>query len=74
MPRALAKELGKLGNKTSIEGTHGRQAVCRGSKYGNWELSAESRQRRAAMRENGVNLDQGAQMRSYADQNLSKPA
>jgi chemotaxis protein MotB len=71
---ALAQELGKLPNKVSIEGhTDARPYAGRGS-YSNWELSVDrANATRRLMQENGVNADQVAQVRGYADQRLRKP-
>lgn len=70
---ALAKELGKLPNKISIEGHTDAKPYAGKSNYGNWELSADrANAARRLMQENGVNPGQIVQIRGYADQSLRK--
>jgi chemotaxis protein MotB len=72
---ALAKQLGGVPNKISIEGhTDSKPLVRNGGEYGNWELSVDrANNARRLMQENGLRPDQVAQVRGYADQNLRKP-
>ena len=72
---ALAKELGGVPNKISIEGhTDSQPLVRRGGEYGNWELSADrANVARRLMQQNGLRADQVTQVRGYADQKLRKP-
>jgi chemotaxis protein MotB len=72
---ALAKELGGVPNKISIEGhTDSQPLVRRGGEYGNWELSADrANVARRLMQQNGLRPDQVTQVRGYADQKLRKP-
>ncbi|MFZ0285061.1 MAG: flagellar motor protein MotB [Terriglobales bacterium] len=70
----LAKELGKLPNKISIEGHTDSKPYSGGKTYGNWELSADrANAARRLMQENGVRADQVAQVRGFADQRLRVP-
>ncbi len=72
---ALAKELGGVPNKISIEGhTDAKPLVRNGGEYGNWELSVDrANSARRLMQENGLRADQVTQVRGYADQHLRKP-
>ena len=72
---ALAKELGGVPNKISIEGhTDSRPLIRNGGEYGNWELSVDrANNARRLMQENGLRADQVTQVRGYADQKLRKP-
>jgi chemotaxis protein MotB len=72
---ALAKELGGVPYKISIEGhTDSHPLVRRGGEYGNWELSADrANVARRLMQQNGLRADQVTQVRGYADQKLRKP-
>jgi chemotaxis protein MotB len=70
---ALARELGKLPNKISIEGHTDAKPFARDSNYGNWELSVDrANAARRLMQQSGVNADQVVQIRGYADQQLRK--
>jgi chemotaxis protein MotB len=70
---ALARELGKLPNKISIEGHTDAKPFARDSNYGNWELSVDrANAARRMMQQSGVNADQVVQIRGYADQQLRK--
>jgi len=71
---ALAKELGGVPNKISIEGhTDSRPLARHGGDYGNWELSVDrANNARRLMQENGLRVDQVTQVRGYADQRLRK--
>ena len=73
---ALAKELGGVPNKISIEGhTDSKPLVRDGGEYGNWELSVDrANNARRLMQENGLRPDQVIQVRGYADQHLRKPS
>ncbi len=72
---ALAKELGSVPNKISIEGhTDSRPLKRNGGEYGNWELSVDrANTARRLMQEDGLRADQVTQVRGYADQKLRKP-
>ncbi|MGD1102674.1 MAG: flagellar motor protein MotB [Terriglobia bacterium] len=72
---ALAKELGGVPNKISIEGhTDSRPLLRHGGEYGNWELSVDrANSARRLMQESGLRADQVTQVRGYADQHLRKP-
>ncbi len=71
---ALAKELGAVPYKISIEGhTDSKPLVRHGGEYGNWELSVDrANNARRLMQENGLRADQVTQVRGYADQQLRK--
>jgi chemotaxis protein MotB len=71
---ALAKQLGGVPNKISIEGhTDSKPLVRHGGEYGNWELSVDrANNARRLMQENGLRADQVTQVRGYADQKLRK--
>ena len=72
---ALAKELGGVPNKISIEGhTDSKPLVRNKGEYGNWELSVDrANNARRLMQQNGLRADQVTQVRGYADQHLRKP-
>jgi chemotaxis protein MotB len=72
---ALAKELGGVPNRISIEGhTDSKPLVRHGGEYGNWELSVDrANSARRLMQEHGLRADQVTQVRGYADQHLRKP-
>jgi chemotaxis protein MotB len=71
---ALAKQLGGVPNKISIEGhTDSKPLDRHGGEYGNWELSVDrANNARRLMQENGLRPDQVTQVRGYADQKLRK--
>jgi chemotaxis protein MotB len=70
---ALAHELSKLPNKISIEGHTDSKPFAKTGNYGNWELSADrANAARRLMQQNGVDGNQVAQIRGYADQQLRK--
>ena len=73
---ALAKQLGGVPNKISIEGhTDSRPLQRHGGEYGNWELSVDrANNARRLMQENGLRPDQVTQVRGYADQKLRTPS
>jgi chemotaxis protein MotB len=67
----LAAELGKLPNRVSIEGHTDSRPFGVGANYSNWELSADRANAcRRLMQQNGLRLDQVAEVRGFADQNL----
>ena len=72
---ALARELGGVPNKISIEGHTDSKLLARhGGEYGNWELSVDrANNARRLMQESGLRADQVTQVRGYADQHLRKP-
>ncbi len=72
---ALAKQLGGVPNKISIEGhTDSKPYDRNGGDYGNWELSVDrANNARRLMQESGLRLDQVTQVRGYADQKLRRP-
>jgi chemotaxis protein MotB len=72
---ALAKQLGGVPNKISIEGhTDSKPLDRNGGEYGNWELSVDrANNARRLMQENGLRTDQVTQVRGYADQKLRRP-
>ncbi len=71
---ALAKQLGGVPNKISIEGhTDSKPLIRNGGEYGNWELSVDrANAARRLMQENGLRPDQVTQVRGYADQKLRR--
>lgn len=70
----LAKELGKLPNKVSIEGHTDSKPFSPAVEYTNWELSTDrANAARRLMRSNGLGSKQVAQVRGFADQQLRKP-
>ncbi len=70
----LASELGKLPNRLLMEGhTDARPYVSR-TGYSNWELSTDrANAARKLMQAGGLNANQVAEVRGYADQRLRKP-
>jgi chemotaxis protein MotB len=69
----LAKELGSLPNKLSIEGHTDSQPYAPSAAYGNWELSADrANAARRVMQGRGIRADQIIQVRGFADQRLRK--
>jgi chemotaxis protein MotB len=71
----LARELGQIPNKISVEGHTDSKPFARDTNYGNWELSAgRGNTARRIMQANGIHVDQISQVRGYADQRLRKPA
>jgi chemotaxis protein MotB len=75
MLSVLAQELGKLKNRITIEGhTDSRPFVAKGL-YSNWELSSDrANAARRLMTSGGLTAGQIADIRSYADRKLRKPA
>lgn len=71
----LAKELGKLPNKISIEGHTDSKPYSGSNGYDNWDLSADrANAARKLMQEMGIRSDQISQVRGFADQRLRVPA
>ena len=69
----LAKELGGLPNKLSIEGHTDSKPYAPSATYGNWELSSDrANAARRVMQANGIRVDQITQVRGFADQRLRK--
>jgi chemotaxis protein MotB len=67
----LAKELGKLPNKISIEGHTDSKPYAGKGDYSNWELSTDrANAARRLMEINGLASNQVIQVRGYADQCL----
>ena len=70
----LARELGKVPNKISIEGHTDSKPFGKSGEYSNWELSSDrANAARRFMQQNGLRLDQVSQVRGYADQMLRDP-
>jgi chemotaxis protein MotB len=70
----LAREIGKLPNRLVIEGYTDASPYV-GSEYSNWELSADrANQARRVLTQNGIDWNQVAQVRGYADQDLHNKA
>ena len=69
----LAKQLGVVPNRISIEGHTDSQPYTNGA-YGNWELSADrANSARRLMQSAGLRAGQISQVRGYADQQLRVP-
>jgi chemotaxis protein MotB len=65
----LAKEIGKLPNKVTIEGHTDSKPFTARPDYSNWELSADrANAARRLMQSLGMREDQISQVRGYADQ------
>ena len=65
----IAKELGKMPNKLSIEGHTDARRYSTVDGYSNWELSADrANAARRLMQNAGIGQDQVAQVRGFADQ------
>ncbi len=75
MLNMLAGELGKMQNRLLIEGHTDSQPFAASAKgYSNWELSADrANSARKLMQESGLQSNQVAEVRGYADQHLRKP-
>jgi chemotaxis protein MotB len=70
----LAKELGKIPNKLSLEGHTDAQAYAGRANYSNWELSVDrANASRRWMQQNGLRDDQVAEVRGFADQRPRNP-
>jgi chemotaxis protein MotB len=71
---ALAGELGKLPNKSALEGHTDAKPYAAGATYGNWELSSDrANAARRLMVQHDLRTDQVTQVRGFADQRLRKP-
>jgi chemotaxis protein MotB len=67
----LARELGKLPNKISIEGHTDSKPYATQGEYSNWELSTDrANAARRLMEADGLAPNQVVQVRGYADQRL----
>ena len=65
----LAKEIGKLPNKVTIEGHTDSRPFTSRAEYSNWELSSDrANAARRLMQTLGMREDQVSQVRGYADQ------
>jgi len=70
----LAKELGGVPNKISIEGHTDAKPYGEKTNYTNWELSSDrANAARRLMQQSGVRPDQVSQVRGFADQRLRNP-
>jgi chemotaxis protein MotB len=70
----LAKELGDVPNKISIEGHTDAKPYEGNGTYSNWELSADrANAARRLMQQSGIRPDQVSQVRGFADQRLRNP-
>ncbi len=71
----LARELGGVPNRISIEGHTDAQRYADESSYGNWELSSDrANAARRLMQRTGLHSAQISQVRGFADQQLRIPA
>lgn len=67
----LARELGGVPNRISIEGHTDAQRYADESSYGNWELSSDrANAARRLMQRTGLHAGQISQVRGFADQQL----
>lgn len=72
--KVLAGQLKSLPNSISIEGHTDAHPYADGTKYGNWELSADrANVARREMQNNGIRPNQVSQVRGFADQRLHFP-
>jgi chemotaxis protein MotB len=70
----LAKQLGQVPNRVSIEGHTDAKPYSPDANYTNWELSADrANAARRLMQVSGLRPGQVAQVRGYADQKLRYP-
>ncbi len=70
----IARELGKMPNKISIEGHTDSHPYSNHDGYSNWELSADrANAARRLLQGNGVGAGQISQVRGFADQMPRKP-
>jgi chemotaxis protein MotB len=70
----LAKELGNLPNKISIEGHTDSKPYSQINAYDNWDLSCDrANAARRLMQEQGIHTEQISQVRGFADQHLRLP-
>jgi chemotaxis protein MotB len=71
----LARELGVVPNRISIEGHTDARPYAGSANYGNWELSSDrANAARRLMQETGLRANQVSQVRGYADQRLRVPS
>jgi chemotaxis protein MotB len=72
--QVLAKQLGRVPNKISIEGHTDSKPYSGSAQYDNWDLSTDrANAARRMMQENGVRTGQVSQVRGFADQRLRLP-
>lgn len=72
--KTLAKDLGQLPNKISIEGHTDGTPFSEARTRDNWDLSTErANEARRLMQANGVRPEQVSQVRGFADQRLRHP-
>jgi len=70
----LAKQLGEVPNRVSIEGHTDAKPFTGRNNYSNWELSADrANAARRLMQTSGLRADQVDQVRGFADQRLRTP-
>ncbi len=70
----IARQLGDLPNKVSIEGHTDAAPYASKDGYGNWELSSDrANAARRVMQDAGLGQSQVSQVRGYADQKLRVP-
>ncbi len=70
----IARELGKVPNRISIEGHTDARPYTGHAEYSNWELSTgRANAARRLMQEEGLRPDQVSQVRGYADEMLRVP-
>jgi len=70
----LARQIGRLPNKVSIEGHTDSKPYTGDQSYSNWELSVDrANSARRLMHSQGLRQDQVSQVRGYADQRLRMP-
>ncbi|MFZ0477705.1 MAG: flagellar motor protein MotB [Terriglobales bacterium] len=70
----LAKELGDVPNKISLEGHTDAKPYGGKANYSNWELSTDrANSARRLMQQSGIRSDQISQVRGFADQRLRHP-
>ena len=70
----LARQLGTLPNRLSVEGHTDAAPYTSSNGYSNWELSADrANEARKIMQASGLRQNQVSEIRGYADQQLRKP-
>ena len=70
----IAREIGKLPNKISLEGHTDARPFTGLANYSNWELSTDrANASRRLMMQNGLREDQVDEVRGFADQRLRNP-
>jgi chemotaxis protein MotB len=73
--KMLAKEMGQLPNKISIEGHTDAKPFTDSRTHDNWDLSTNrANEARRLMQDEGIRLDQVSQVRGFADQRLRLPS